>query len=164
MQIILFLQFCFERTVNADYKLPEHGRLKALVSADAKVVGAPSVLLSAEQFTSLGAHLPSGAQPPLSAFVQIYSTARNGFSVTTLVAVHAKLLAARRLLRDGLLLVLRDADEQTFGFFTPSALKLRTDAPYGDAGSTFLFKCTADGGVVVFENKQKQVSICFLFL
>ena len=45
------------------------------------------------------------------------SAARNGYSAATLVAVHNKLLAARRLLRDGLLCVIADTNRNVFGFF-----------------------------------------------
>ena len=115
--MLTFLQFCLERTVDPDYKMPQHGRLKEIVSAEARTVGEQSAILQQEALTVLGAHLPHGAAPPASAFVMLYSTTRNGFSVATLVSIHGKLVAARKLLRDGLLFIIKDTNSNVFGFF-----------------------------------------------
>jgi Ca2+-binding EF-hand superfamily protein len=112
---ISFLQFLLEKSCNADYALPATSR--SLLSAEARVVGTQSEILSADDLTVLGAHLPAAVAPPSSAFVQIYSSAKNGFSVATMVAIHAKLIAAHRLLRDGMLVVIKDSNENLLGFF-----------------------------------------------
>jgi hypothetical protein len=138
-ELVRFLAWAVRKSAVPDYKLAANDLLGALRSSEAKVVGGACELLTAAQLDEVCAHLPHPIAPPTAQLLPIYSTARNGFSMTTLIALHEKAIKTKKVMHHGLLFIVKTTDGDTFGAFASTPLKLRTDHPHGDARDSFLF-------------------------
>lgn len=138
-EVLRFLAWAVRKSAVPDYKLAANDMLVALRSSEAKIIGGTCDLLTSGQLNEVCAHLPSEIAPPSSCLLPLYSTARNGFSMTTLIALHEKAIKNKKVMHHGLLFIVKTTDGETFGAFASSPFKLRTDHAHGDARESFVF-------------------------
>lgn len=151
-EVVRFLAWAVRKSAVPDYQLSANDALGALRSSEAKVVGGSCELLTTRQLDEVCAHLPASVAPPTGQLLPIYSTARNGFSMTTLIALHEKAIKNKKVMHHGLLFIVRTTDGETFGAFASTPFKLRIDHAHGDARDSFLFSAhdKVDDGTPAF--------------
>jgi hypothetical protein len=164
-ELVQFIAYCVQKTLFPDYVLPPTHPLRPSLSIDAKVVGGLTcALLSPSQLSAVCARMPSEISPPASSLLAFYSTARNGFSMTTLISLHDKAIKLKQTKHHAVLLVVRTTDGETFGAFSATPLKLRIDHAHGDARESFVFRAAGADVDVFAARDNKHAAPCLFFL